>query len=113
MRGVPVAIMLVVGVIFVRNGSVATVRAVCVRVRIVLSMCEGMLVVVAVVREVRMTRMNIVGVIVVLDRGVATALPVLVGVVSVDVVRVRGHGCSLLWWTASSTMCATCWSTSE
>jgi hypothetical protein len=48
-----------------------------------------------------------------LDAGVPAARPVVVPVGCVNLMLIRRHGSSLLCWTASATMWATCWSASE
>src|SRR5215469_7551996 len=111
--GVAVAIVGVVDVVAVGEGIVPAVRPVDVVVAGVGQVGQRVLVVVALVRGVGVAFVNIVGVAFALHAGVPATGPVVVRVRGVHLMLSRCHDSSLLCWTASATMWATCWSASE
>src|SRR5215469_15441407 len=111
----PVLLVLVV-VVAVGGVAVAIVRAfwpVNVLVARVGQVRQRMLVVVALVRGVGVAFVDIVGVPLALHAGVPAAGTVVVRVRGVNLMLSRCHDSSLLCWTASATMWATCWSARE
>jgi hypothetical protein len=111
--GVTVALVRVVGVVAVGNGIMPAAGPVNVIVPGVSQVGQGVLVVVALVRGVGVTFVDIVGVAFALHAGMAAAGPVVVLMSVVNLMLSRHHGSSLLCWTASATMWATCWSARE
>ncbi len=109
--GVPVSFVHIVDVVIVRHGQVPAVWPVLMFVLGVRQVRQRVLVIVPRVRRVGVALVYIVDVPRTRHAGVAAVWPVLVLVVAVTGVGVvvwRCHCCSLLCWTASATMCATC-----
>ncbi len=111
--GMPVPVMGVVDMVTVGNQLVPAAGPVHVRVGGVGQVRQRMLVVVPVMRSVRMALVHVVGVPLALGTGVPAARAVFVLGVGMNLMIGSCHGSSLLWYTASATMCATCWSASE
>ena len=93
---VTVVIVEVVDMVTMGDRLVAAARSVVVGVVGVLNVRERVLVVVAVVRVVSMTFVDVVEMSLVLDGGVPACGPMLVGVIIMDGVSGGVHGCSLL-----------------
>ena len=104
----PVPVMLVIDVVAVRDGRVPAPRAVHMLVASVGQVRQWMLVVVAAVRGMSVAFVHVVGVPFALDARVAATRAVHVLVTCMNVIIVGCHSSSLLCWTASATMCATC-----
>jgi hypothetical protein len=111
--GVPVPVMGVVDMITVRNRLMPAAGSVRVRVGGVGQVRQRMLVVMPVMRSVRMTFVHVIRMSLAIGARVPAAGPVLVLGVGMNVMTGSCHRSSLLWCTASATMCATCWSASE
>lgn len=107
-RCMPVAIMLVIDVVAVPDGRVPAARAMRMLVAGMGQVRQRMLVVVAAVGGMGVALVHVVDVSLALDAGVPAAGPVLVLVPGMNVIIVGCHSSSLLCWTASATMCATC-----
>jgi hypothetical protein len=107
-RCMPVAIMLVIDVVAVPHGRVPAARAMRMLVASMGQVRQRMLVVVAAVGGMGVALVHVVDVSLALDAGVPAAGPVLVLVTGMNVIIVGCHSSSLLCWTASATMCATC-----
>jgi hypothetical protein len=104
---VPVPVMGIVDMITVGNRLVAAAGPVRVRVAGVGQVRQRMLVVMAVMRSVRMALVDVVDVPLALGAGVPAPGPVRVLGVGMNLVTGSCHGSSLLWCTASATMCVT------
>jgi hypothetical protein len=111
--GVAVALVRIVDMVAVGNGIVTAARPVNMIVPGVSQVGQRVLVVVALVRGVGVTFVDIVGVALALHAGMAAAGPMVVLMSVVNLMLSRHHGSSLLCWTASATMWATCWSARE
>jgi len=111
--GVPVAVVLVVDVIAVRHWLMPAPWPVHMRVTGVRQVRQGVLVVVIIMLGVGVAFVDVVGVIGPFHTRVPAPGPVVMCVRSMNRMLVGGHGSSLLCWTASATMCATCWSARE
>src|SRR5215469_15440969 len=110
--GVAVAVGRVVDMVAMGKGIVPAFWPVNVLVARVGQVGQRMLVVVALVRGVGVAFVDIVGVPLALHAGVPAAGTVVVRV-RVNLMLSRCHDSSLLCWTASATMWATCWSARE
>src|SRR5215471_11877813 len=108
--GVAVAVVRVVDVVAMGKGLVPAFWPVNMLVARVGQVGQRMLVVVAPVRGVGVAFVDIVGVPLALHAGVPAAGTVVVPVRGVNLMLSRCHDSSLLCWTASATMWATCWS---
>jgi hypothetical protein len=104
---VPVPVMGIVDMVTVGNRLVAAAGPVCVRVAGVGQVRQRMLVVMAVMRSVRMTFVHVIRMSLALGAGVPAPGPVRVLGVGMNVMTGSCHGSSLLWCTASATMCVT------
>jgi hypothetical protein len=104
----PVPVMLVIDVIAVRDWRVPAARAVHMLVAGVGQVRQRMLVVVAAVRGMGVALVHVVDVSFALDACVAATRAVHVLVTCMNMIIVGCHSSSLLCWTASATMCATC-----
>ena len=106
-RGVPVPVMGVVDVVIMGDGLMPAVWPVRVPVAGMGQVRQRMLVVVVAMRSVGMTLVYVVGVACPLHARVPAIRPVLVPVGGVNFM-LSHHGSSVLCWTASATMWATC-----
>jgi hypothetical protein len=104
---VPVPVMGIVDMITVGNRLVAAAGPVRVRVAGVGQVRQRMLVVMAVMRSVRMTFVHVIRMSLALGAGVPASGPVRVLGVGMNVMTGSYHDSSLLWCTASATMCVT------
>ncbi len=104
---VEVTVMRVVHVVAVLDGAMTAAVMVGMLVASVRQVRHGVLVVVVFMRRVGMAVMDVVDMAFSLDAGVTAVRAVLVRVSGMDIV-VRHHASSLLCWTASATMRATC-----
>ena len=107
-RGVPVPVVLIVDVVLVGHFLVPAPGLVHMRVPGVRQVRQRVLVIVVVMRRVGVALVDVVGVIGPVHAGVPAPRPVLMRVRAMNVMLVGGHGSSLLCWTASATMWATC-----
>src|SRR5260370_5388080 len=113
MRGVPVPFVGKVDMVAVGDGVMPAAVAMGVRVVVVGDVGQRVLVVVVVVGDVDVPVVDVVGVARVLRARVPAGGPVGVRVVGVNLMPGACHFSSVLCWTASLTMCATCWSARE
>ncbi len=100
--------MLVVDVVAVPDGRVPAAGAMQVLVTGVGQVRERVLVVVALVAGMSVALVHVVDVPLAHDTRVPAAGSVLMFVTGMNVIIVGCHSSSLLCWTASATMCATC-----
>lgn len=111
---VAVSVVKKVDVGLVLNGGVTTSLTVLVGVRRMLSVGDLALIPVARMGCMSVSVVDVVGVALVLDGGMTAVGAVGVGMVGVNRVFGGGHLCnSSEWRTASTAMCARCWSVSE
>jgi hypothetical protein len=111
--GVAVPVVGVVEMVAVGQGLVPAAWPVNMVVAGVGQVGQRVLVVVALVRGVGVAFVDIVGVALALHAGMPAAGAVVMYVSGVNLMLGRCHGSSLLCWTASATMWATCWSARE
>jgi hypothetical protein len=103
-----VPIMLVVDVIAVPDGRMPAGGAVHMLVAGMSQVRQRMLVVMGAVGRMGVALVHVVDVPLALDARVAASRAVYVLVTRMNVIIVGCHSSSLLCWTASATMCATC-----
>lgn len=106
-RGVAMPVVGVVDVVTMSDRLMPAAGPVSVPVACMGQVRQRMLVVMVAMRSVGMTFVYVVGVAVPLHAGVPAVRPVLVRVGGVNLM-LACHGSSLLCWTASATMWATC-----